>query len=347
MNVSRLQQILDHFPNIKLLVVGDFFLDKYLHLQRNLSEVSLETGLEAYQVVKIRKLPGAAGTVTANIRQQDSSVVILGVVGDDGNGYDLQAGLSKIGVDISGLIVCPDLFTPTYNKPMMLELDGSEHELNRMDVKNRSPLQENVEDEIIKRLRELVPLVQGVLIVDQVQEANCGVITDRVRAEIERLARGLPTKPFIADSRERAHLFQEVILKTNLAEALKAAGMDPNTETADLSAITSCCEKLYRRTNNPVIITLAEHGCIVFSEPGSPLVQIPAIPVGGPIDVVGAGDSFLASVGLALSSSAELKEAALIGNLSASIVVQQIGTTGTASRAQIISRFNEYHSMIE
>ena len=71
MDETRLKQILEHFPEVSILVIGDFFLDNYLILERELSEISLETGLEAYQVVGTHKNPGAAGTITANLRALD------------------------------------------------------------------------------------------------------------------------------------------------------------------------------------------------------------------------------------------------------------------------------------
>ena len=68
---------------------------------------------------------------------------------------------------------------------------------------------------------------------------------------------------------------------------------------------------------------------------------IPGIPIAGPTDIVGAGDSVMASAGAALSVGATLIEAAIIGNLTASIIIQQIGTTGIATRQQIKTRFDE------
>ena len=93
MDETRLRQILKHFPEVSILVIGDFFLDNYLILERELSEISLETGLEAYQVVSTRKNPGAAGTVTANLRALDVNVLALGITGADGNGYELREKL--------------------------------------------------------------------------------------------------------------------------------------------------------------------------------------------------------------------------------------------------------------
>src|SRR6185369_11173199 len=92
MEPARLRQLLDRFPAATVLVVGDFFLDKYLDIDPRLSEPSLETGLEAYQVVGVRSYPGAAGTVVNNLRALDVGVRVLGVIGDDGEGDDLLRG---------------------------------------------------------------------------------------------------------------------------------------------------------------------------------------------------------------------------------------------------------------
>src|SRR5262249_41460253 len=80
MDRARLQSLLDAFPRHTVLVVGDFFLDKYLDIDAALSEPSLETGLEAYQVVGVRTYPGAAGTVANNLRALEVNVVALSVV---------------------------------------------------------------------------------------------------------------------------------------------------------------------------------------------------------------------------------------------------------------------------
>ena len=83
MNQARLNVLLNQFPHRQVLVVGDFFLDEYLIIDRQLSEPSLETGLEAYQVVDIRHSPGAAGTVVSNLRALGVAATALGVIGQE------------------------------------------------------------------------------------------------------------------------------------------------------------------------------------------------------------------------------------------------------------------------
>ncbi len=107
MDEARLNQLLDRFPVVELLVVGDFFLDRYLDLDRRLSETSLETGLEAYQALGVRCSPGAAGTVVNNLRALDVQVAVLGLIGDDGEGYELKRALAARCANVRHLLVHP------------------------------------------------------------------------------------------------------------------------------------------------------------------------------------------------------------------------------------------------
>ena len=342
MDERRLDELLNRFPHLHVLVVGDFFLDKYIVIDRRLSEVSLETGLEAYQVVETRCSPGAAGTVASNLRALGVKVTALGVIGDDGEGYELKRGLTETGVDVEPLIQRTDLFTPTYTKPMMREPDGRQHEIQRLDIKNRSSLPSDAEEQIIARLRALAPKVDAVIIADQVQERNYlpdllpGVITDRVREEIGRLALRYPGKVFAADSRQRSGLFRRVIIKPNQREAILAVRPDWKGEFT-LEAARECGAELFHRNQKPVFLTAGSQGILLFTEKGCQ--HVPAVQVEGEIDIVGAGDSVMAGVVSALCSGAEPEEAALLGNIVASITIQQIGVTGTASPAQVRERF--------
>ena len=333
---KRFDQIIDAFPQSKIGVIGDFFLDEYLILDKYLSEISVETSLEAYQVCSTRKSPGAAGTVTNILRSLNVPVHAIGFSGDDGHGFELRRSLNHLNVNLDHFPIFPDRATPTYTKPMLLE-NGVETELSRLDTKNRQPLNADHEKQFIHSLRQLATEVNAILVIDQVQERNCGVISDAIRAELSSLAEKYPDLVIVADSRENMSLFTNCIVKFNVNEASKMLQIEhPDQPPAFIQQLSL---QLYEHYQKPIILTMGRDGLQVTDQSGS--TRIPAIPISGPVDIVGAGDSVMASMGAALSVGASLIEASIIGNITASIIVQQIGTTGIATRPQLQQRYIE------
>lgn len=326
MNTERVQEILGRFPSIKILVLGDFFLDQYLMLNRDITEKSLETQLDSYQVTEIRNSPGAAGTVANNLRALDANVVALGAIGRDGRGFDLMRALKERNVDTQFMVESDLIMTPTYTKPMIFGKDEPAHELERLDVKNRSHLPEAVESAIINNLESINSSVDGIIIVDQVQEENCGVLTDRVRGKVSEIGTRYPEKPILVDSRLRTGKFRNVILKCNLSEAL---------HTTQSSTLYEAAKILFRQNPRGAFITLGSDGIYVYQDGKG--TRVPGIRVTGPIDICGAGDSAASGILSALCAGATYEEAAEIGNIVASITIRQIGTTGTASRQEVLA----------
>lgn len=349
---DRFLEILEGFPRVRLAVFGDFFLDKYLVIDPVLAELSLETGLEAHQVVAMRSSPGAAGTVTNNLAALEiGSIHAVGAIGDDGNGYELRQGLQRTGVNMEHLLVLDEIFTPTYTKPMVIAEDGGECESNRVDIKNRRPLSEVVQQRLIAELLAVLDEVDAVIIADQVEEPHLGVVTDWVREQLAEIAAKHPEKVFFADSRASIAAFRNMIIKPNAREAALCLESGPEARTAaeeGQTALETCAtmdelsemgRELALRNGRPVYVTLGPEGMLVCTAEGA--THVPGIPVEGPTDICGAGDSATAGIVAALCAGATSEEAALFGNLVASITVQQIGTTGTASPTAVLQRYIE------
>lgn len=333
---NRVEAILTKLPSLTIGVVGDLFLDAYWELDGRLTEPSLETGLPAWQVTHVRYQPGAAGTVLNNLTAMGvGKPAILSVMGHDAHGFALRQALERQGIDLAWLITTDDRMTPTYVKPMLHEPGQPSRELHRMDVKNRTPTPVKLEDQVLRHLDLLWPVVDGLLVVDQVSEPNCGVITERVRGRLEAFGTAQPEKPLIVDSRAFLHCFRSVWSKPNEAEAQQAVHHLMSWKSPP--SIEESVRVLCQHTQRPVFCTRGGAG-ILLAEPNANaprLHDIPAVPVSGPIDIVGAGDSTAAGIVCALAAGASLSEAAAFGQLVASITIQQLGTTGTATPVQI------------
>lgn len=335
MTSTRLAEIVERFPRLRIAVLGDFFLDKYLDVDPALAELSIETAKTAHQVVNIRHSPGAAGTVVSNLSALGAGTLFaVGFTGDDGESYDLRRDLAALRCKTEHLYCDARRRTPTYLKPRDRDDPSLAGEHNRYDTKNRTPTPSDLQTQIIRSLDALLPQLDAVIVMDQVEEPDCGVVSSAVVATIADRAKKHPNVVFWADSRCRITQFRNTIIKPNQFEAIGLRNAAPDAEVA-LVELEDAVRRLRTTTGSPVCVTRGAKGMLV-SDPEPTLV--PGVRVEGPTDPTGAGDSATAGTVLGLAAGAELPEAALLGNLVASITVQQLATTGVARPAELPPR---------
>ena len=268
MTEQRLKEILEQFPKVKIAVVGDFFLDKWLQIDRSLDEISVETNLIAYQVVGKRIFAGAAGTVLANLAALDiGELYAVGFVGDDGEGFELLRDLHQKGVNTDLLIKSNLVMTPTYTKPMFV-VDGQETETNRLDFKNKDITPAELEDMIIKNIWEAADKVDAIIALDQLSDANHGVITERVRDTLSEVAQKYPNLILYADSRSFINQFRNIIVKCNDLEAVRVIQPELSGHQ-DLEVVKKCLLEFSRLTGRKVFVTCGARGVLAMKDDGS------------------------------------------------------------------------------
>ena len=309
-----------------VVVYGDYCLDAYLQIDATLDEPSLETGLTAYQVRHKRLYAGAAGTVVNNLRALGVPVRCVGLVGDDGDGYELTRALERTGADTSGIVRSPGVCTNTYIKPMRSDAQHGDAELNRLDVKNYLPTPSALAEQLLASLDAALPGSAGVVVSQQYPQTNCSAVTARLRESLATRAERDPTRFYYADSRGAPEQFRGVIIKCNQFELPAADGLD----------VTARAQRLLARNGRAVVVTLGADGALVVQPDG--VTRVPGFGVTGPIDIVGAGDAANAGIALGLTLGLALPDAVLLGVCVSSITIQQLGTTGTATIDQVRAR---------
>ena len=332
MNRARFETLLASLPLARIAVVGDFCLDRYLEIDPARGEISLETGLEVYNVSHVRSQPGAAGTILNNLVDLGvSELYPVGFCGEDGEGFELLVALKSMpGVQPDYFLQTPGRRTFTYCKPLLLTPGHAPRELNRLDSKNWSPTPEDVSQKIIASLEAVADFADAIIIMDQVGVAETGVITRSVLEAVRRLAATHPQLLWLADSRRGLKNYPPVGLKMNERELAALTG----TSARSLDEIKAAAAKLAGTHARTVFVTLAERG-IIGAAPDGTLEHVPVFPVRGVIDIVGAGDAVTANLTAALTAGATLREALEIAMAAASVVIHQLGTTGTADLKQI------------
>jgi rfaE bifunctional protein kinase chain/domain len=347
LETDRLEYMLDMWDMAltSISVVGDFFLDRYLIIDPELTEPSIETGLDAYQVVETRPQPGAAGTVVNNLAGLGvCDVSIVGVCGDDGEGYELRTALEAAVLNPDFFMTVPEILTPTYTKPLVREADGTLRELNRLDIRSRDPLPEAVQETLAERLDYLAGISDAVIISDQEADPELGVVTDAFVEATAYTAGRLDECIVWVDSRGDISRFRNCIIKPNAFEACRAAEIEFDGEPT-IEQACEAGERLLEQTNSTgVVVTLGANGVLVIT-PDYETMHVPGVPVEGEIDIVGAGDSFTAGMVSALAvPDMDWEHGAIVGNLTASITIQQIGTTGQAAPEQLLQRLEDMHA---
>jgi rfaE bifunctional protein kinase chain/domain len=335
MNLSRFQALTARYPELRVAIVGDFCLDRYFEIDPGKAEISLETGLTVHNVMRVRCQPGGSGTILNNLAALGiGRIHAVGIAGEDGEGWELCRALrARPGVVLDHFIQTPDRHTFTYSKPLLMHAGKPPEELNRLDIKNWAPTPAHLEDRIINSLRQLVDHVDAFIFLEQADLPDTGVITTRVLAAVQELTRQFPRRLILADSRRGLAHFPPVTFKMNRTELGHLLGIHQPMSLVD---IHQQAVHLARKNQQRVIISLAEEG-IVGASPQGQAAHVPAFPVRGEIDIVGAGDAVTANLTAALAAGSELTEALTMANAAASIVIHQLGTTGTASVDQLAS----------
>ena len=315
-------EIFARFPALRVLVVGDVCLDRWCTYDPELADPSRETGIPRVGVIATEVTPGAAGTVANNLASLGAGRVdVLGMIGNDGFAYELRRALSARGISPDLLVDAPGVPTFTYTK--LINRATGEEDLPRIDYVYTQPLPEAVEREIVARLEGA--RYDVIVVSDQAETAQGGVVTAAVRSAIEQLAAALPETVIWVDSRLRAEHFRGVVVKPNQHEAEAASQR--------LLGRVDYAEWRRHAQLRALVVTHGADGALVVDASGERWAA--AKRVAQPVDICGAGDSFSAGAALTLKVTGDPVQAAEFGNRVASITIMKKGT-GTASPAELL-----------
>lgn len=333
MDSKRFQKITRAYAKLRIAIVGDFCLDRYFDIDPGKQEISIETNLPVHNIVQVRCQPGGAGTILNNLSALGVGAIYpIGFAGKDGEGFELRNALERRrGVRLDYFTFTPDRKTFTYTKPLLIRTGKTPEELNRLDIKNWSTTPRGVVQKLVKALNAAARNVDAIIVLDQVDIEETGVVTRGVLAALGGIVQRQPKLLAIADSRRGLSGFPQVCFKMNRAEFSALTG---SKKDLSVPALRRAAVELAKKHGRPVFVTLAEQGIVAASPDGESIHEAPHR-VRGEIDIVGAGDAVTANLAAGLAAGASLPEAVSLANAAASIVIHQLGTTGTASVAQI------------
>lgn len=325
--------LLEKIKKVKICLIGDFCLDIYWRADMTRSRLSRETPHYPLPVIDETYTPGAGGNVLNNINALGVNTLIpISAISSDWRGFLLESWMEKQNIDTSMLLKRESGVTPCYCKPLRMGISDVIYEDPRLDFENYEALTTDDEDKILAYLDSAAKKVDIIAVSDQFLY---GVITPRVRERLSEIAKDIPV---VVDSRDRITLYSNVIIKPNEVEAAAAVGKDITSLDISIDDYAKIGTELQSKNGCPVIVTLGELGAL-WCENG--LCHLaPTIKATPPIDIVGAGDTFLSAFCCAYAACKNGPKALCFANLASGVTVKKIGTTGTAAPEEIIMGYD-------
>jgi rfaE bifunctional protein kinase chain/domain len=311
MNYGR---IIRAFRKKKILVIGDIILDRYIW--GKVDRISPEAPVPVVEVTREDFLLGGASNVVHNIVALGGNATIAGVTGTDRAGDVLMRILEERGIPSQGVL--------RYSGPTTVKTRVIAHnqQVVRFDREDRERIVGKVLRELLEYVCMAIPTHDAVIISDYKK----GTISSELIREVLKNAK--PPNIFISVDPKvgHFHLYKNVSLITpNLAEASIASGIEITDEKSLVTAGRTLLRKL---SCDAVLITRGEQGMSLFER--GKVAHIPTV-ARNVYDVTGAGDTVIAAFTLAYAAGASMREAAVIANHVAGIVVGKVGTAVATS----------------
>jgi len=301
---------LDKLKKIRVLVIGDLIVDKYIYGEVN--RISPEAPVPTVEVKEKKLSLGGAANVINNIVSLDSKAYAFGIVGKDNEGKWLIKNLKKKGVNVEGIL--EDVTRPTTTKSRIM---AGNHQIVRLDFEVTEEVNEKITDEMIKKLDRIIDQVNIIVISDY----DKGVMTKKLIQNLMEKAHS-QNKKILVDPKLIHHLDYKGadIIKTNLRNASIVTGIQPISRDKINKIGKKVCSILHTKQ---LILTQEREGMSIFED--GKQTHIPTF-TKDVFDVTGAGDVVAAVTAVSLASGASLYEAAKLANIAAGIVVGKLGT---------------------
>ena len=309
-----IENILNDLPHGKIGVLGDFCVDVYWDIAPEQGEKSIETGRTTIPVTCARYSPGGAGNIVANLRGIGvENIHCFGLYGSDPFGIWMNGALASQNATQLIRVERADYHTPVYCKPLLQEIEQSRFDLGNTPVADEEAVQ------VINSLRRAASELKVLIINSQLANGLHSAFFRKLLKEF--MDEFQNTVTFVFDGRDFLDAYPLAILKIN-ADAASNFAFGKGGVIPEISGR----EILKRNNFVPLVITDGRKGCTVFEKNGE--TAIPAVPVHGKIDTVGAGDSHVSGFSCALACQKSIVEAAIFGNCCSSVTIRKINQTG-------------------
>ena len=304
------KSILAKLKGKKILVIGDLMLDEYII--GNVTRISPEAPVPVVSVTEQFVRFGGAANVCLNIASLGATAIPIGVIGNDD--YSEQF-LNRANINqIDCKYVLKSNLRPTTVKTRVI---GGSQQIVRFDKELADDLAKQEQDILMNNIEHAIKEADAIIL----QDYNKGVITEFIIKSVLKLAKSKSIPVFVDPKFHHFFDYKNVFLfKPNIREITKALQITANSDNDYKKAASVLKDKI--RAKN-ILLTLGSEGMLLLDE-NNDFHQIAAKSV-EVADVSGAGDTVIATLVSSFVAGLSVKDATIIANNAAGIVVQELG----------------------
>jgi rfaE bifunctional protein kinase chain/domain len=302
----------EKFSKVRVLVIGDVMLDKYWW--GNMTRISPEAPVPIVHLQKTSQAVGGAANVAANVAGLGAEVYLIGLVGADPEAAELAELLKDLKISPEYLVKTN--VRPTTQKTRIVAHNQQVLRLDQEKTVNLAAVEENSLWENIAKCLSKIDIVI-------VSDYGKGTLSDNILARLITTCKLSNLDVLVDPKGQNFNKYsQSFILTPNQREAFEAAGVEISRPDQLEEVGNSLLTKLALKS---LLMTLGEDGMALFKQ-NQPIRYFKAR-ARHVFDVTGAGDTVIATLGVALGAKFELDEAAELANIAAGFVVEEFGTT--------------------
>ncbi|MBN1970669.1 MAG: D-glycero-beta-D-manno-heptose-7-phosphate kinase [Candidatus Delongbacteria bacterium] len=321
----RLFDLIERLKDKNIAVIGDIMADVYIWGKTN--RISPEAPVPVVDVFAEEFKLGGAANVALNLKELGCKTTMFGVIGCDKSGDDLLKEFLKNGIDCSGIVRSDSRKTTTKTR-----IVAAGQHVVRYDRENRTPIDTDLENEIISKFRSQLHNIDALIIEDY----NKGLLTENLIKSIVKICKEQNIIVTVDPKFSNINAYSGVTLfKPNLKEA---EGILNRTLSGDNDLEIAGNELINLLNLDHLVITLSERGMALF-EKNSKMLIIPAKSA-SIANVSGAGDTVIATLTIFLAAGANFQESCSLANYAASVVVEDVSVVPIQIDS-LVARVNE------
>ena len=330
MNLTTLNHIFTNASGKKIVVIGDLMLDRYL--LGSVTRISPEAPVQVFDIGTSENKLGGAANVAYNIKTLGAEPLLIGVCGNDDEGKILKKVFEGLGISTEGIIS-----EANRNTTCKTRVIAAAHHLIRLDSESRAKISSESEKKVLSILDEKKNDFEIIILEDY----NKGVLTKELIQSVISFAKENKQTILVDPKFENFFEYKDIFLFKPNRKELEDAILK---RTDGLEDLTERAKDFIKKINcDNLVLTLGENGMLLI-ENGSDGMKMERVPTQARkvSDVSGAGDTVISTIAVCLAGGASVKDSVILANISAGLVVEEVGIVPIYKEKLIehISEFN-------